>query len=112
MPPSGDAATAPASTNENDGYTVPQPIAAPPVPVATFPDLARDAEASKQEAKANAETPEETAAVGDSGEELTGDALAERARDLDIKGRSSMDADELRAAIAETEAAKAAGESA
>ena len=34
---------------------------------------------------------------------LTGDALTARAADLDIKGRSSMSADELRAAIAVAE---------
>lgn len=38
-------------------------------------------------------------------EELTGEALTERARELDIHGRSNMNADELRAAIAEAEAA-------
>jgi hypothetical protein len=35
--------------------------------------------------------------------QLTGDALKERAAELDIQGRSSMNADELRAAIEEAE---------
>lgn len=38
-------------------------------------------------------------------DELTGDALDERARELDIHGRGSMTADEKRAAIAAAEAA-------
>jgi len=38
------------------------------------------------------------------GEELTGEALRDRAAELDIKGRSKMNADELRDAIAEAEA--------
>lgn len=37
-------------------------------------------------------------------ETLTGDALKERARELDIDGRGSMTADELREAIAAAEA--------
>lgn len=36
-------------------------------------------------------------------EDLKGDALKERAAELDIEGRSSMNADELREAIAESE---------
>lgn len=36
-------------------------------------------------------------------EELKGDALHERAAELEIEGRSDMSADELRAAIAEAE---------
>lgn len=41
---------------------------------------------------------------------LSGDALKRRAQELDVKGRSGMDADELRAAVeqAEHEAAAAA----
>jgi hypothetical protein len=35
---------------------------------------------------------------------LTGDALTERARELDIKGRTTMTADQLREAIAKAEA--------
>lgn len=38
-------------------------------------------------------------------EHLTGDALRERAIELDIEGRSAMTADELRAAIEDAEAA-------
>lgn len=40
----------------------------------------------------------------DGGEQLEGDALNNRAKELDIKGRSNMTADELRAAIADAEA--------
>jgi len=36
-------------------------------------------------------------------EQLTGEALTERAAELDIEGRSKMSADELRAAIAAAE---------
>lgn len=39
-------------------------------------------------------------------EKLTGEALQDRARELDIEGRSGMSADELRAAIAEAEGAE------
>lgn len=39
-----------------------------------------------------------------SNEPLTGEALKKRASDLDIQGRSDMNADELRQAIADAEA--------
>lgn len=39
----------------------------------------------------------------DEAPQLSGDALVERARELEIEGRSSMSADELRAAIADAE---------
>lgn len=40
------------------------------------------------------------------GEELKGEALRERARELDIEGRGSMSADELRAAVAAADTSK------
>lgn len=103
-PDSGAAAVADPKSNDNAAYSVPAPFGAPPVPVPTFPDLVREAEASKQEAKAAAVADEPTTGDNAGEPELTGDALAERARELDIKGRSQMDADELRAAIAAAEA--------
>lgn len=42
--------------------------------------------------------------VPDGDEELKGEALHERARELDIEGRSGMSADELREAVSEAEA--------
>lgn len=42
--------------------------------------------------------------------ELAGEALQERAAELEIEGRSSMSADELREAVAAKEAELAAGE--
>jgi hypothetical protein len=38
-------------------------------------------------------------------DKLTGDALKQRAQDLDIQGRGEMSADELRQAVAEAEGA-------
>lgn len=43
-------------------------------------------------------------------EELAGQALHDRAADLDIEGRSGMTADELRAAVAKAEKAQARAE--
>lgn len=43
-------------------------------------------------------------------EELAGQALHDRAADLEIEGRSSMTADELRAAVAKAEKAQARAE--
>lgn len=48
------------------------------------------------------EVPKGTAPEGQGA--LTGDALNERARELDIEGRTKMSADELREAVAEREA--------
>ena len=45
-------------------------------------------------------------------EQLAGEALDERVAELEIEGRSTMSADEKRAAIAEAEAAAASGEEA
>lgn len=42
--------------------------------------------------------------------QLTGKALDDRAKELDIEGRSDMSADELRAAVAEAEAAGGGGD--
>lgn len=41
---------------------------------------------------------------------LTGEALNKRAAELEIEGRSNMNADELRAAVSEAEAKLAAGD--
>lgn len=51
--------------------------------------------------------PDESNPQGD--EQLAGDALQERARELDIEGRSAMNADELRDAIAEHDGGGATG---
>lgn len=51
--------------------------------------------------------PIEVAPVDD---QLAGDALKKRAADLDIEGRTQMNADELRAAVALAENAQAGGE--
>jgi hypothetical protein len=48
--------------------------------------------------------------VVDVDDQLTGDALKKRAADLDIDGRTQMNADELRAAVALAENAQAGGE--
>jgi hypothetical protein len=48
--------------------------------------------------------------VVDADSELAGDDLKKRAADLNIEGRSSMNADELRAAVALAENAQAGGE--
>jgi hypothetical protein len=77
-----------------------QVIAGQPVP----PDLVdayNDAGGSTTSTSAPAGAVDSSTAP--SGEELTGDALQARASELDIKGRSKMDADELRAAIAQAE---------
>lgn len=46
---------------------------------------------------------EESETYPDAPEELTGEALEARAKELKIEGRSQMSADELRAAVAEKE---------
>jgi hypothetical protein len=75
-----------------------QVIAGQPVP----PDLVDAYQAAGGEAAPDAS---EAVQQPDSQEpELTGDQLKERAAELDIKGRSAMNADELRAAIAQAEA--------
>jgi hypothetical protein len=48
--------------------------------------------------------------VVDIDDQLTGKALTDRAAELDIDGRSQMNADELRAAVAVAENAQAGGE--
>jgi hypothetical protein len=48
--------------------------------------------------------------VVDVDDQLTGKALTDRAAELDIDGRSQMNADELRAAVAVAENAQAGGE--
>lgn len=92
-----------------------------PPPPATFPsqqpaDAGGDSDAlfrediraglSQEDAEARAEQraqAADAAPAGDSDGELKGDALKERAAELDIEGRSDMKADELRAAIAKAE---------
>jgi hypothetical protein len=74
-------------------------IAGQPVP----PDLVAAYQAKTGGAATS--QPGDPSAGADTGEVLTGDALKARAAELDIDGRSQMTADELRAAIAEAEAA-------
>jgi hypothetical protein len=61
--------------------------------------LASGEEATRVETDAQALAPEPPEA----GDELTGEELQERARELGIKGRSKMSSDELREAVAEAE---------
>jgi hypothetical protein len=79
-----------------------QVIAGQPVP----PDLVDAYKAAGGDAAPDASEAIQQPAA-DQQPELTGDELKERAAELDIKGRSAMNADELRAAIAQAEAEQA-----
>lgn len=64
----------------------------------------------RQQAAKQDEQPVEAAQPEELEEDHTRDELYERAQELDVKGRSSMDKDELAAAVAEAERAEAKAE--
>lgn len=88
------------------GQAVPPDLVAPYQEKVGAGDVRDTTETDRQRAAAGTGT--STGTAPDPGaspsEELAGEALQARAQELDIEGRSSMKADELRAAIAAAEA--------